>query len=887
MDIEMNHGRINPLVVLLIFVAAALVLFGNMVFSDGLAFPAHTDAFLPWRSDLTPEREAEVFEALNRAVTDKNFSFNPDNQVACRAMQDGRLPLWNPYQMAGLPYLGQSLYGVFYPLNLPLFLMGPQKCYVPLTILHFILAGFFTFLLLRGLGLSTPSAILGGLAFMCCANMTARFHYYMTIYPLTWAPLMLHVVHRYHQRPTLRHLGGLALMTAMIIFAGFQQMAIYVLYAVFGFSFVCAASGRYGMRVRRGLFVVGIIIVFAVVSCFAGLHPWLAYSFALLAAVPAFLLAGRGVVPWLKAVFPVACALVLGVAVSAVQMAPVFALMPHSMRALIPPVTMINDLHMPAGGLLGLVFPMLLGDPMWAQGVSPLNLAGMVASDGRVGLLNHVENSLYIGLLPLALLLFIRFRAPGSGKMAYFLILGLVLLFVGMGIAFVVYPVWFFPGFQTGDPRRALLAFSFFASLVAAFGFEKMLMQGSSRSWPMLIAALLIVLGIGLGAVGQFYNQPLAEALHSHVTMHVDPSGTIFPGEMPEGMLMENARHLRLTCLHAGLASVLGGVALLLWAATRRGFALALVMVAVLIDGAWVSWHVNPLQKGEGFLRTHPAIECMLPQSETDHFRLFRYTEDTRSSLRIPFPSNMTTHFNLEDVEGYVVQSLKRFFTLVSAIQPDPPIASGSQAIWPLSRPEALHSPILDLIGVRYMLATREISPDTGFEKVHEQKGMWVYRNSQTFPRAFFVPKARFFDPDDPESEIKVMTALLAKGNDLRSEVMIESKPIDYTPAEGPLPEARVIYPTPEHAEVTFDSPASGGFLVLADAFYPGWEAMADETPVEVLPAYHAFRGVAVPEGTRKVTFRFNPPEVKIGALITFVSLLLALGALVKRPRPE
>ena len=48
-------------------------------------------------------------------------------------------------------------------------------------------------------------------------------------------------------------------------------------------------------------------------------------------------------------------------------------------------------------------------------------------------------------------------------------------------------------------------------------------------------------------------------------------------------------------------------------------------------------------------------------------------------------------------------------------------------------------------------------------------------------------------------------------------------------------------------------------YVVLRDAFYPGWEA---EVNGEAMPIYRAnavFRAVAVPAGESEVTFRFEP----------------------------
>ncbi len=860
----------------------AALLFAELVFSGGLAFPAHTDAFMPWKADLTPERLAEVNQRMNRSVTDKNFGFHPDNMGSSEAFREGRLPLWNRFQMGGFPPLGQSLYGIFYPLNLPLFLFGPDRLYTPLTLVHFVLAGFFTYLLLRRFGLSYPAALMGGMVFICSANMTARFHFYMTVYPMTWAPLMLYFVDRYHRNGSVLSLSGLAFTGAMVILAGFQQIAVYLFYLCLIFSLFCSAPGRFAFRPGRGIAVVAGLVIVSLLLILAGLDPPTVYSFGILLAGLGFLAAGKGFWGWIRTSLPVALALLLGVGLSAVQMVPVLALMPHSMRALVGPGGMVAQGTPLGPGLLGFFLPQLLCDPMWAYSSSPLNLAGMVLTK-RPEIINYVENSLYLGILPLAFIgclgtLSISMKRRG---VKFIGALSLLFLVIGFGPGAIIYPLWLIPGFQFGAPQRALLVFSFLGSLLAAYGFERLLAGATGKGRVLVLVVVLLTLAAASGAAGILSSRSIARSLFHRAES--DPAFSQIPldQERSEEIIEDNALQIKDALLHLALAAALGGIALVRLASRPGRLALLFVCLAVLADLLPLSWHVNRPQNPEGFLDLHESIALMQPKEENDHFRIFRYMEEgTFGGSTVPFPCNMNTHFRIEDGEGYIVQPLKRYFKLVDAVQPG--IAPPGIAIYPITRPEALRSVILDLVGVRFIIATKAIPEEAGFEELYNKNGIFVYRNDRAFPRAFLVSKAKFFDTGEPDIQDRVLQSILSPGVDLRSEVMLEAAFKEIQAEKGPLPAAKVKYPCPEEVEITFEGHNPGGFLVLTDAYHPGWRAEVDGNPTPIMPADIAFRAVAVPEGSQRVSFRYDPVEVKIGAAITlFSGLVLLAGCLV------
>ncbi len=67
------------------------------------------------------------------------------------------------------------------------------------------------------------------------------------------------------------------------------------------------------------------------------------------------------------------------------------------------------------------------------------------------------------------------------------------------------------------------------------------------------------------------------------------------------------------------------------------------------------------------------------------------------------------------------------------------------------------------------------------------------------------------------------------------------------------------------------------GMVVLADTFYPGWQAIVDGTPARIWEAYGAVRGVVVEAGRHQLEFRFRPVSVYAGAALSSLGLLATL----------
>jgi hypothetical protein len=93
---------------------------------------------------------------------------------------------------------------------------------------------------------------------------------------------------------------------------------------------------------------------------------------------------------------------------------------------------------------------------------------------------------------------------------------------------------------------------------------------------------------------------------------------------------------------------------------------------------------------------------------------------------------------------------------------------------------------------------------------------------------------------------------------------------------------AEIIEDTPAELRLTVDARANA-WLVLADTYYPGWQATVDGERVELHRANGTFRAVAVPPGVHEVTFSYRPAWLLPGVLITLAGSAVAV-LLVARP---
>jgi len=65
---------------------------------------------------------------------------------------------------------------------------------------------------------------------------------------------------------------------------------------------------------------------------------------------------------------------------------------------------------------------------------------------------------------------------------------------------------------------------------------------------------------------------------------------------------------------------------------------------------------------------------------------------------------------------------------------------------------------------------------------------------------------------------------------------------------------------------------------VVADVWYPGWQAFVDGEQTELLRANYLFRAAAVPAGVHEVKFVYQPRSFYVGAVISIAAAIMLIG---------
>jgi hypothetical protein len=153
--------------------------------------------------------------------------------------------------------------------------------------------------------------------------------------------------------------------------------------------------------------------------------------------------------------------------------------------------------------------------------------------------------------------------------------------------------------------------------------------------------------------------------------------------------------------------------------------------------------------------------------------------------------------------------------------------------------------------------------------------------------RAFVVEDSLTVVPDGWS-----MVHLLRRGFDPRRQVLLEREeavdPLPRSPI-GPLVQSHAAIESYSANEAVVRASTAGpAYLVLSDAFYPGWRASIDGQEVPIERANYLFRAVRLPAGDHVVRFWFAPVSLFVGGLVTLLSsLAMAVMVLIAARGPS
>ena len=168
------------------------------------------------------------------------------------------------------------------------------------------------------------------------------------------------------------------------------------------------------------------------------------------------------------------------------------------------------------------------------------------------------------------------------------------------------------------------------------------------------------------------------------------------------------------------------------------------------------------------------------------------------------------------------------------------------------------------------------------YRPVFQNAAARVLENGESLPRAFVVPEGRWVGPS-----LRALSIMVDESFDPRATVLLEGdgrpEEVAARPSSPASPaaakstagaEVRVERYEPAHVSITAKTPVAG-FLVLTDAYYPGWRALVDGVERPILLANYLYRAVPLEAGDHQVEFVYEPVSLRWGLGVTAAALLV------------
>jgi len=831
-------GRSLTLFIILILAVLPVLLFWQVVFAGKTLLPVdNLFVFEPWRSFAG---ELGVSIPHNQLLSDLILENYAWKHFIVESIKAGRLPLWNPYLFAGVPFLAAGQHSALYPFSLLFYIMPLAKAYGYFTVLQLFLAGLFMYIYARVIGVSRLGATVAAITYMLSAFMVVSVVFPMIIAAAAWLPLLLAMMEL-----IIRHgegkaaipytaIGGVTL--GLQILAGHVEITIYVLLIMVFYAACRLAS----LGQRGGLRQVG----------------W-----------PAL---------WLTIM------IILGLGLGAVQLIPLYELVRTSFRQDSATYQQVIEWAYPARRLIAFLIPDFFGNPshhsyfdVFSRRMVAVtrNYYGHPIDTIYWGIKNYVEGGSYVGILPLLLAVVAIWgaRRKASGRLYILIFTALALISLAFVFGTPLYALLYYgvPGIkQLHSPFRWIFPYTLSVAVLAGLGADRL-----DREHKATVLLGQGALGVGLGVLAVLALSLLfpdfAIALAEKAMLNLAKAPEAFAdGRMFFSYQFCNLLIFGLKLAASGGVLLLGrhsGVPVTKSGRLHRWKPLALIVLAfdLLSFGYGFNPAVNPK-----LLDFKPPVVKFL-QSDPGLFRITTF--DTKSQK--PFIANAGMFYDLSDIRGYDSIIPKQYTDYMSLIEEQGELQFNRVAR--LRHPESLDSPLLDLLNVKYVLTLEEID-NPKYTLVYDGE-VRVYRNEGCMPRAFALPESCAVVADDVAEALRTY--------DPRRYVILEQQATSNQqqveePASCSLLPAIITSYTPNQVliDVELDGP---GFLILADSYFPGWKAFyrpqgrGEERELEILRADGNFRAVELPAGRWTVRFKYTPMSFKLGLFVSFVAVMI------------
>ncbi len=197
-----------------------VIAFPRVFFHGEYTVPAQLLYCVPPWETLDPAFGDRGHHMMSDVITLMNTWYS----VASMAIKNGEWPLWNPYELFGMPLLANSQSTCLYPFRLVHLIFGIQLGMTLYILLKMFLCGMTSFICARGLGLSVLASRFVSVSWMLCGYVMA-FLYWPLPDLAVWVPLMFLGAEWIAQTLYRRGFLMLTFSAAMLLLAGHPETA--------------------------------------------------------------------------------------------------------------------------------------------------------------------------------------------------------------------------------------------------------------------------------------------------------------------------------------------------------------------------------------------------------------------------------------------------------------------------------------------------------------------------------------------------------------------------------------------------------------------------------------------------------------------------------------
>lgn len=825
----------------------------------------------------------------------------------------GNLPLWNPYQFTGQPFLANGQHSALYPLTWIFFLIPLPRAFGVFMVIQLAIAGMSMYIFGRIIQSTRFGAFIAGCVFQLSGFLIVSVVHPMIVAAASWLPLLLALIDLTIRRASFfnrkKTMLPWALLGAVVmgtqVLAGHAEMTYFTLLVTSAFS---------GWR-----------IIYTAIRI--PKDKWLSQL--------------------ISPIIGIVIIVCLGLCLGAVQLIPFYEVVTLNFRQGAVSLPEVLEWAYPKRRLITFFIPNFFGNPTHRAFYNILtgevsqatkNAYGDVIQAFDWGIKNYVEGGVYIGILPLLLALIavikprsdvksnpserrINFKSIFSDLLNWitqpyvpfltFLSMFSLGCIFGTPIYGLIYVLPFFN--QSHSPFRWVFPLTVALSALVGLGITRLMnlptkhranddktiprshknykhilkqifLLNTTPSIVSTVASFAVWSGIILLCATWITRwrfatfEPMIEQLFWSLAKapqsfpdHRTFYAYLFPLVNKAGaLLVASGLVLRLSASSLSMPQFL----------SKRPIWEGLLVVLVLLDLITFGLGFNPASDPQLLDYKSPVVEFL----QTDR-GLWRMSAFDPNGLKT-FNSNVGMLFGFQDIRGYDSIFSAQYARYMGWIEPQNELPYNRIASF--SNYSSLDSPLTDLLNVKYIVTEVEI-PLPKYKLVFEAHPVRVYENLGNMPRSFSLPYSSTLFVKNGDA---VGTAILE--NDPRYYAIVENiedestegwigpQPENWSPLNAPQPaqwkqQSIVSYTSNEVIiDVEVDQPC---WLILADAYYPGWKAFKrplggeenQEKEIGIARIAGQFRGIQL-DKSATIRFKYSPNSVKMGAFASFLS---------------